>query len=110
MATSTPCDNSRMYQTLVWEILQPFPICWLLITLALANLWRKRQETRKRLLLVIIPFLLLTIFSLPIVSDLMGSSLERQFEPMADRPSDAEAIVVLASYVFPPATTGDSPE
>jgi uncharacterized SAM-binding protein YcdF (DUF218 family) len=99
-----------MYKTFVWDVLQPLPIFWLLVALALANLWRRRQETRKRLLLVVVPFLLLTIFSLPIVGALMVGSLERQFEPMTVRPLDAGAIVVLASYVYPPIRTGAAPE
>jgi uncharacterized SAM-binding protein YcdF (DUF218 family) len=99
-----------MYQVFVWRVLQPFPLLWLLLGLALLNLWRKRTESRRRLLLVTFPFVVLSIISLPAVSDLVVASLERQYPPLLHRPDDIQAIVVLSSYVFPPTTPGAPPE
>jgi len=99
-----------MYQVFVWRVLQPFPLLWLFLGFALLNLWRKRTESRRRLLLVTLPYLLLTILSIPLVGDRLAATLERQYAPLLHRPADAQAIVVLASYVAPPAITGDLPE
>ena len=99
-----------MYQVFVWRVLQPFPLLWLFLGLALINLWRKRAESRRRLLLVTLPYVLLTFISVPLAGDCIAASLERQYSPLLHRPADAQAIVVLASYVYPPAVTGDLPE
>jgi len=99
-----------MYQIFVWRILQPYPLLWLFMGLALLNLWRKRKESRRRLLFVAVPYLVLTLLSLPAVGDLLVWSLERQYSPLTQRPADAQAIVVLASYVYLPAATGDLAE
>jgi uncharacterized SAM-binding protein YcdF (DUF218 family) len=99
-----------MYQVLVWRVLQPYLLAWLLMGLAIVNLWRKRQETRKRLLLVTIPFLIVTVISLPVVGDVITLAQERPFPPLTQRPADTQAIVVLASYVYRPAADGDIAE
>ena len=43
-----------MYRTVV-QLLEPYPLVCLLLALALLNLWRKRRETRRRLVLLTIP-------------------------------------------------------
>src|SRR6516165_8195266 len=77
------------------QLLQPFTLLWFVLLLAVINLWRKRRETRRRLLLVTIPFALLTVLSLPWVSYLALGSLEWQTDPLEEIPPDVQAVVVL---------------
>jgi uncharacterized SAM-binding protein YcdF (DUF218 family) len=90
-----------MYTFFVWQLLQPFPLLMLLLALGLANLWRKRRETRKRLLLLTVPFLLLTVLSIPAVAHLLRGWVEDQSPPLEQRPDDVEAIVVLSGSAYP---------
>jgi uncharacterized SAM-binding protein YcdF (DUF218 family) len=90
-----------MYQVLVWSLLQPFAFFYLLAGVGLVLLWRKRRETRRRLLWVSVSFAVLTVLCLPPVGYLALGSLEWQNPPLSERPADAQAIVVLASYVYP---------
>jgi uncharacterized SAM-binding protein YcdF (DUF218 family) len=99
-----------MYQLFVWELLQPYAILLVLTGFALLRLWYRRQETRARLLWVSIPFGFLFVISLPAVADLVLGSLEWKYAPLRERPADVQAIVVLASYVYPPAQEGGLPE
>jgi uncharacterized SAM-binding protein YcdF (DUF218 family) len=87
-----------MYHFVV-ELAQPAFLLGLLILLAVANLWRKRRETRRRLLLLTVPLVLLTLWCTPVMSHLAIASLESPYPPLAERPADAEAIVVLAGYI-----------
>src|SRR5712691_8416137 len=91
-----------MTTSTVWQFLQPFPLLLLLTGVALANLWRKRRETRGRLLLLTVPYLLLLLLSLPMSSYLLLGSLEWQYPAAETRPDDVEAIVVLGSLVRQP--------
>ncbi len=84
------------------HLLQPFPVAYLLTALALANLWRGRMESRRRLLLLTVPFVLFTLVCLPVVAHLALGSLEWQYPPMDQRPDDVEAIVVLSGSMTPP--------
>ncbi|HLN31063.1 MAG TPA: YdcF family protein [Gemmataceae bacterium] len=99
-----------MYQIFVWNILQPFPIFCMVMALVVANLWRKRKESRARLLWVSIPFVLFLVSCTPVVGWFATRSIESRYPPLRDRPSDAEAIVVLASYVAPPDAIRIRPE
>ena len=89
-----------MYR-LVVNLLRPYTIVSLLTALAIANLWRRRRESRGRLLLVTLPYGVLTIMSLPVVSYLALGTLEWQYPPLRQRPADAEAMVVLGGSVLP---------
>jgi uncharacterized SAM-binding protein YcdF (DUF218 family) len=99
-----------MYSILVWQLLEPFTVLWLLLGLALINLWRKRQETRRRLLLVTVPYFAVTVLCLPVVGDLSLLSLERLHPPLTQRPEETQAIVVLSSHVFSPFPPGQPAE
>jgi uncharacterized SAM-binding protein YcdF (DUF218 family) len=99
-----------MYEFVVWNLLQPFPVLCLATALMLANLWRKRKESRRRLLLVTIPFALLVVSCLPPAAWLARYSLEAPYPPLHDPPTNAQAIVVLSSYVAPPSEPGGRPE
>src|SRR3954453_23165042 len=83
----------------VWQLFHPYPLLLLVTGFLLGNLWRKRRETRTRLLLVTIPYLLLLLLSLPATAYLLLGSLEWRYAAVKSRPEDVEAIVVLASLV-----------
>jgi uncharacterized SAM-binding protein YcdF (DUF218 family) len=90
-----------MYPFLVF-LAQPTFILFVLVGLALANLWRKRKESRGRLLLVTIPYLLLLVLCIPGVGFLAQAALERSYPLTTDVPEDTEAIVVLSGSLLSP--------
>lgn len=90
-----------MYRLLA-VVLEPFTLALVLTALATANLWRKRVETRKRLLFVAIPLAALAVLSTPAVSYLAVGSLEWAYPPQETRPEGIDAIVVLSGSVRPP--------
>jgi len=85
-------------------LLRPLPFLLLLCGLALANLWRRRVESRRRLLLLTIPFVMLVIATIPAAVHPVLGSLEWPYPPLSGRPADAEAIVVLSGGIKPPDT------
>ncbi len=85
-----------MYDLIAY-LAQPFTLLCLLALLAAANLWRKRVETRRRLLLATCPLLILLAACTPAVAYLALGSLEWRYPPRPGRPVDTQAIVVLAS-------------
>jgi uncharacterized SAM-binding protein YcdF (DUF218 family) len=89
-----------MYRLLV-DLAQPTVLLVLLTLVALANLWRKRQEGRRRLLLVTIPFVFLALLCMPAASYLALGSLEWSYPPLAERPADVQAVVVLSGDIHP---------
>jgi uncharacterized SAM-binding protein YcdF (DUF218 family) len=91
-----------MYDFVSEYLSQPFALLYVVIALAIINLWRKRKESRKRLLWVTIPFILFTVLSMPAAAHLALGSLEWQYPPLEDRPTDVEAIVILGGGVAPP--------
>lgn len=93
-----------MYQFLS-ALVQPFPLLYLLGAIGLVVLWRNRVETRRRLLWVTVPFVILGIASMPIVGYLAIGSLEWRYPPQDDVPEGTEAIVVLSGYVRPPSNS-----
>jgi len=94
-----------MYHFLV-KLLDPFLILYLLTAWALVNLWCKRTESRRRLLLVSVPFVGLTLVCMPAVSHLAIGTLEWWYPPSYDRPPEVQAIVVLSSEMHPPDESG----
>jgi hypothetical protein len=62
-----------MYQ-LINEFLQPYCLFSVLAAVACVNLWRKRVESRRRLLLLSLPLALLVAISLPPVAYLSNLS------------------------------------
>jgi uncharacterized SAM-binding protein YcdF (DUF218 family) len=99
-----------MYQMMVWKLLQPFTLLYIFSALTILNLWRRRRETRKRLLWLSATFVALTVLCLPISGHIAVGTLEWQNPPLRERPADAQAIVVLSSYVFPPDSLRTEPE
>jgi uncharacterized SAM-binding protein YcdF (DUF218 family) len=90
-----------MYEFIV-QIMEPFTLFYLLLMLTVINLWRKRKETRRRLWLLTLAFLGLTLSSLPIVAYLVTGSLEWQYPPPATYPDDVQAIVLLSAGLRAP--------
>jgi uncharacterized SAM-binding protein YcdF (DUF218 family) len=87
-----------MHRILV-DIVQPYVVLHVLTALAIASLWRKRQETRRRLVVLTVLFASLVVLSLPPVGFLALGTLEWRYPPLAQRPADADVIVVLSGYV-----------
>jgi uncharacterized SAM-binding protein YcdF (DUF218 family) len=90
-----------MYRLAV-DLLQPYTLLFLVTGLALARLWYKRRETRGRLAALTVAFVALLLLSVPAVSHLALGSLEWRYPPLEQRPTDADAIVVLSAGVIPP--------
>ncbi len=90
-----------MYQFLV-ELLRPYALLYLAAGLAIANLWRRRRESRGRLVAVTGAFVALTLFSTPVVIYPALGSLEWRYPRLERRPDDAEAIVALAAGAVSP--------
>ncbi len=89
----------------VTELIQPYPLLFLIGLAALAGLWRNRCASRRLLLAVTIPFVLLAILSLPAVAHLALGSLEWRYPPSLERPEHVDAIVVLAGGALGPDAT-----
>jgi uncharacterized SAM-binding protein YcdF (DUF218 family) len=95
---------SAVYRSLV-DLLQPYPLLFLVAGLALVALWRKCREARGRLAVLTLAFAGLALLSTPAVSHLALGSLEWQYPPREQRPADVEVIVVLSGGVIPPGAT-----
>jgi uncharacterized SAM-binding protein YcdF (DUF218 family) len=76
--------------------------------LGIMNFWRR--EGRSRRLLITLPFIGLTVLCLPVVGYLALGSLEWQYPPLRERPTDAGAIVVLGGGILPADSLRDRPE
>ncbi|HUY91842.1 MAG TPA: YdcF family protein [Pirellulales bacterium] len=87
--------------SLVKTLLQPYTLLMLVASAALVNLWFRRRETRRRLLLLTAPFALLLMLSIPAVSHLAFGSLEWSFVPLERLPRDSQAMVVLSGGLIP---------
>jgi uncharacterized SAM-binding protein YcdF (DUF218 family) len=90
-----------MYRSLT-ALLEPYTLVYLLTALAIANLWRKRRETRRRLLVLTGLFAVLTALSTPAVGSLALRTLEGEFAPLEQKPTDVSTIVVLSGGVRMP--------
>lgn len=89
-----------MYR-LVNEVLQPYTLLVLMSSAAVIRLWRKRTESRRRLLWLTIPFALLVFMSIPALSDVVIGSLEWRFAPLTRLPEGTQALVVLSGGLVP---------
>jgi uncharacterized SAM-binding protein YcdF (DUF218 family) len=85
----------------VTSLAQPFPLLHLLAGAAVVNLWRKRRESRGRLLFLTLAFAGLTFVSTPAGAYLAVGTLEWPYPPADGRPATAEAVVVLAAGLLP---------
>jgi uncharacterized SAM-binding protein YcdF (DUF218 family) len=100
-ATRQCLERKSVYHFLVWNLCQPYPLLLLALGLLLIRAWFKRWASRRRLLLLTVPFVLLVLVSNSAVAYLALGSLEWRYPPLDPRPADTEVIVVLASSVAP---------
>jgi uncharacterized SAM-binding protein YcdF (DUF218 family) len=87
---------------LVAALLRPLVLAHLAVAVALVALWRSRTS-RRRLAALTSAVVLVALLCLPITSYLALGSLEWPYPPLASRPADAAAIVVLAGSMWPTA-------
>jgi uncharacterized SAM-binding protein YcdF (DUF218 family) len=86
---------------LLMGLLKPYPVFFLILGIGIANLWRRRRESKRRLLLVTLAYVILAAVSLPAIAHISLGTLEWRYPPIEQRPDDAEAIVVLGGGVHP---------
>jgi uncharacterized SAM-binding protein YcdF (DUF218 family) len=84
------------------DLLNPYPILMVVMGMGLARLWWKGRQPRARLLLLTVPFVVLLLLSCQPVEFLALGTLEWRNPPLAARPDDSQAIVVLAGAARPP--------
>ena len=93
-----------MYQFFA-ELFSPFTLLCLGLLFAVANLWRKRVESKRRLLLVTVPLCVLLFLCTPVASFWSTGLLEWRYALLEEVPEDADAIVVLGGGIRPPTPT-----
>jgi uncharacterized SAM-binding protein YcdF (DUF218 family) len=91
-----------MYYVVV-ELLRPHVMAYVAVAVALVALWRSRAS-RRRLVALTAAVVLIALLSLPVTSYLALGSLEWSYPPLATRPRDVPAIVVLAGSMCPAAS------
>jgi uncharacterized SAM-binding protein YcdF (DUF218 family) len=91
-----------MYDFVV-QLFQPYVICFILIGVAI---WRMRRrgpdEKPRRLRWLVIPYVSLWILSTEAAAHLVLGTLEWRHPPLAQRPDDAGAIVILGATMIEP--------
>lgn len=87
---------------LIQDLLNPFFLFYVLLAIAVVDLWWNRRLSRVRLLCLTISFVLLGAVCTPAVAYLALGSLEWRYPPRWQRPEDAEMMVVLGGDLFPP--------
>lgn len=94
-------NHPQPMYSLANTILQPYTLLMLAASAALANLWFRRRETRRRLSFLTAPWLLLTVISLPAISHMAFGALEWRYAPLSQLPRDSQAIIVLSGGLLP---------
>lgn len=87
---------------LLRELLQPFPLLFVAVAVALFLLWKQERALRRKLRWVNLLFAALYLYSIPVVAHLAAGGLEWQYDPVFIRPETAQAIVVLGGGLRPP--------
>lgn len=87
---------------IISRLLHPFAPLMILLGLLIIRLCWKHKLSRTERFMIIVPYLLLSVISLPAVTYLAFASLESYYPPMEHRPENVEAIVVLSGYVDQP--------
>jgi uncharacterized SAM-binding protein YcdF (DUF218 family) len=98
-----------MYFT-VLDLLRPFTVLYLLMAVALVALWLRWRGGRRTLIVFTLLFGLFTLLCMPAVAHLALGSLEWQYAPLAQRPENTEALVVLAGGFKPADALRPEPE
>lgn len=81
--------------TLLKCLAQPSVLLFLLLGVAIAAQWFRRQQSRQRLVPLTLLYVVLALYSIPAIGYLLLGSLEWQYPPLEERPADADAILVL---------------
>lgn len=89
-----------MYHILML-ITRPSTLLFLVLGVAIFQLWRRRYEFPFRVYWIVVPFVVLVIVSMPAFGHLLLGTLEWPYPPSFAVPDDAQAIVVLSGYVRP---------
>jgi len=63
-------------------------------------MWRNRTESRKKLLALTIPYVLLCLATTRLAGYWVQATLAAPYPPIARLPDDTEAVVVLAGYAY----------
>jgi uncharacterized SAM-binding protein YcdF (DUF218 family) len=92
---------SLLYRFAV-EVTSPFVLLFVWAAVALAYIWWKGAEPRRRLLWVALPVLLLALASTGLTAYLALGTLEWHYPPQSERPETGQAIVVLSGGIMPP--------
>lgn len=79
---------------------QPTFLLYAALGVAIAWMWRKRTESRKKVLALTIPYVLLGLATTRVAGYWVQATLASPYPPIARLPDDAEAVVVLAGYAF----------
>jgi uncharacterized SAM-binding protein YcdF (DUF218 family) len=82
-------------------LFRPTFLLSVILVAAVANLWRKRRETRWRLFWVTAPLVLLAVISMPWAADLALGSLEWQYDPVMPELVPGAAIVIASGPTVP---------
>jgi len=90
-----------MYRLVEW-LFRPYTLLLLLMCLAVAYLWWRQRDARRRLLWLIVPLTGLMILSTPAVAFLVLGSLEWSYPPTTAVPEANDSIVVLTGNVLVP--------
>ena len=95
---------------LVEFLIRPTLLLPVVMAAALARLWWTRRADRRRLLWVIVPFLVLSLISVPAVAYLALAPLEWPYPPLTDLPEPPATLVVLSGYMVAPNNDGNRAE
>ncbi len=79
---------------------QPTFLLYVAVGVAIAWMWRNRTESRKKLLALTIPYVLLGLATTRLAGYWVQATLAAPYPPIARLPDDTEAVVVLAGYAF----------
>ena len=81
------------------ELFSPFTLLCVLLLVVVANLWRRRVESRRRLLLVSVPLGVFLFLCTPVASFWSVGLLEWSYPVLEETPEDADVIVVLGGGI-----------
>jgi uncharacterized SAM-binding protein YcdF (DUF218 family) len=84
------------------NLLQPYLLLMLILGLTLLVLWSRAHGARGLAGLAGLAYVVLWLFSTPLIAYWTAGHLERGYPPLAERPAEAQAIVVLGGGAIPP--------